>query len=62
MSVCSGKSPDDEIDSCVKVPQELWERILSQLEYYELHDRIDRHIQPLMSDIRQHFDGPENTD
>jgi hypothetical protein len=60
MSVRSQHTADNEAHFGVKVPQGLWEDIISFIESQMMAERgvsVD-----LMRRIRQHFDGPDTTE
>ena len=53
---------DNTIDSGVIVPLPLWDRIVSQLEKDADHYQWSDAAYVLLCDVRQHFDGPDETD
>lgn len=60
MSVRGQQSSDNSADSCVSVPQKLWEQLVDYLEF-PWH-ASPQQAEELLARIRQHFDGPENSE
>ena len=58
MSVRGVYPTDDSSDSCVSVPQDIWEKVIHSLEF----DVTWGYRNDLMRSIRYHFDGPDETD